>query len=30
MDNVISGGGSFQRLKKGLILENDADKTNDL
>ena len=30
MDNVISGGGSFKQLKKGLILENNTDKTNDL
>ena len=30
MDNVISGGGSFKQLKKGLILENNTEKTNDL
>ena len=30
MDNVLSGGGNFRQLKKGLILENKNDKTNDL
>ena len=30
MDNVLSGGGNFKPLKKGLILENNNDKNNDL
>ena len=30
MDNVVSGGGDFKQLKKGLIFEDDNGKTNDL
>ena len=30
MDNVLSGGGSFKQMKKGLILEENEEKTNDL
>ena len=30
MDNVISGGGSFKQLKKGLILDENTDNKSDL
>ena len=30
MDNVLSGGGDFKQMKKGLILEENSEKSNDL
>ena len=30
MDNVLSGGGSFKQLKKGLIIEENSDNKEDL
>ena len=30
IESILSGGGSFKQMKKGLILENGNDKTNDL
>ena len=30
IESILSGGGSFKQLKKGLILENGDDKSNDL
>ena len=30
MDNVLSGGGSFKQLKKGLILDENNDNKGDL